>query len=211
MDDLVRFHVDVPIAPRKRLSVFFRPILIIPHALLVGGPFIGFMGLGFCRAGGLGAVAWLVAVFDWFAILFGNGPLPGLQFLKHIYLAWRARLLAYAGFLCDAYPPFGEGEYPAAIELQPEPTERKKDAVLLRPILVIPHFLLLMILFFAWFFVALFVWIWLPLTGTMPASLWRFTRNVMAYSLKVEAYALLIHDEFPSFSIFVESERKESL
>ncbi len=198
-DDPVRFQVEAPTGPRNRLSALARPILIIPHLLLVGGPMIGLLGLGFYRSGALGLTAWLVAVFDWFAILFGHGPVRGLQFFKHLYLTWRTRVLAYGSFLCDEYPPFGDGSYPATIELPPDPERRSKLRVLFRPILALPHFLVLMLLLLIWFFVALFVWIWLPLTGSMPAVLWRFSRDVMAYSLRVEAYALLIHDEFPSF------------
>jgi len=37
--------------------------------------------------------------------------------------------------------------------------------------------------------------------GRLGENLWRFTRDVMAYALPVEAYALLIHDQFPSFSL----------
>jgi hypothetical protein len=35
----------------------------------------------------------------------------------------------------------------------------------------------------------------------MPEALWRFSRDVMAYSLRVEAYALLLHDVFPEFRL----------
>ena len=45
----------------------FRPILIIPHAILVGGP--SSAGARF-RTGVLGLVALVCAFLDWFAILF---------------------------------------------------------------------------------------------------------------------------------------------
>ena len=44
--DAVRFHVEPPGA-RDRWSALFRPILVIPHAILVGGPFVGFGGGAF--------------------------------------------------------------------------------------------------------------------------------------------------------------------
>jgi hypothetical protein len=37
-------------------------------------------------------------------------------------------------------------------------------------------------------------------------NLWRFTRDVMAYALRVEAYALLVHDRFPAFSLSEEAD-----
>ena len=44
-------------------------------------------------------------------------------------------------------------------------------------------------------------WFAIVLKGRMGDNLWRFIRDVMAYALRVEAYALLIHDRFPSFSL----------
>jgi hypothetical protein len=201
MNPPVRLIVEPPSSgPRNRLSALLRPILAIPHLLLVGGPALGFLGGGY-RFGALGALAFLAAVFDWFAILFGSGPVSGLQSWKRLYLVWRARALAYAAFLRDEYPPFGQGDYPVTLDLPPEPATRDRSAVALRPVLVLPHLLVLMFLVMAWVVVAFVSWIWLVVNGTMPASLWRFTRDVLGYSLRVEAYALLIHDEFPPFAL----------
>jgi hypothetical protein len=200
MNPPVRLLVEAPAGPRNRLSALLRPVLAIPHLLLVGGPALGVLGGGY-RFGALGALAFLVAVFDWFAILFGRGPLPGLQPWKRLYLVWRARALAYAAFLRDEYPPFGEGDYPVNLELPPEPATRDRAAVALRPLLVLPHLLVLAFLIIAWAVVALVSWLWLAITGSMPAALWRFTRDVLGYTLRVEAYALLIHDEFPPFAL----------
>ena len=38
-------------------------------------------------------------------------------------------------------------------------------------------------------------------------NLWRFNRDVIGYALGVEAYALLIHDGFPSFDFFSTAEK----
>lgn len=206
MNRSVFLHVERPSEPRDRISALIRPILIIPQLLLVGGPVFGLLGLGFFRSGALGALAWLVALFDWFAILFHDGPLKGLQPFKHVYLEWRARVLAYGSFLRDEYPPFGEDRYPVTLDLPPEPPTRKKLHVLFRPFLLLPHLIVLTVLLMAWFVLAVFTWIWLSITGTMPAWIWRFSRDVMAYSLRVEVYGLLVHDEFPSFSLAQEPE-----
>ena len=45
-------------------------------------------------------------------------------------------------------------------------------------------------------------WVWVVATGGLAHGLWRFNRDVMGYALRVEAYALLIHDQFPSFDVF---------
>jgi hypothetical protein len=67
MTDAVHFHVEPPGA-RDRWSVLFRPIMVIPHAILVGGPFVGF-GAGAYRAGVLGLLAMTSAIlFPSFAL-----------------------------------------------------------------------------------------------------------------------------------------------
>jgi hypothetical protein len=194
----------MPDMPRNRLTAFGRPILAVPHLLLVGGPALGLLGGGY-RAGALGVVAALAAVIDWFAILFTGSPVQGLEPLKRLYLQWRAHVLAYAGFLRDEYPPFGEGPYPAEVELPATPQTRDRVDVLIRPLMLIPHLVVLALLLIAWIVVAIVSWLWLSIAGELPAPLWRFSRDVVAYSLRFEAYALLVHDVFPPFALSEES------
>src|SRR4051812_49695029 len=110
MTDTVRFHVEPPVA-RDRWSALFRPILVIPHAILVGGPFIGFGG-GAYRTGALGLLAITSAILDWFAILFTGRAIAGLQPFKRLYLSWRAPAMAHARFLPAQYPPLAGGPQP---------------------------------------------------------------------------------------------------
>lgn len=200
MTDAVRFHVEPPGGARDRWSALLRPILVIPHAILVGGPFVGFGG-GAYRTGALGLLAITSALLDWFAILFTGHPISGLQWFKRLYLGWRARVMAYACFLRDEYPPFGEGAYPAWLELPDEPEARNFTSVILRPLLVLPHLVVLLCLLVVTMLVCVGAWFSIVLKGRMSENLWRFTRDVMAYALRVEAYALLMHDQFPAFSL----------
>ena len=204
MTDIVRFHVEPPGA-RDRWGVLFRPILVIPHAILVGGPFVG-LGGGAYRTGALGLLAITIAIFDWFAILFTGRPIAGLQPFKRLYLTWRARVMAYACLLRDEYPPFGDGKYPAGLELPDEPEARDFKSVALRPLLLLPHLIVLFALLVVTFLVVIGAWFAILLKGRMGENLWRFIRDVMAYALRVEAYGLLIHDRFPSFSLAADVE-----
>jgi hypothetical protein len=204
MSDAVRFHVEPPGA-RDRWSAAFRPILVVPHAILVGGPFVGFGG-GAYRTGALGLLAITSALLDWFAILFTGRPITGLQSLKRLYLGWRARVMAYACLLRDEYPPFGEGTYPAWLELPEEPEARDFKSVLLRPVLLIPHLLVLLCLLAVALLCCIAGWFSIVFKGRLGENLWRFIRDVMAYALRVEAYALLIHDQFPSFGLAGDAE-----
>jgi Domain of unknown function (DUF4389) len=194
-----RFHVEEPGAPRDRVLALARPILIIPHALLVGGPFVG-LG-GYRGAPVFGVLAATIAIFDWVAILVTGHPIAGLQELKRLYLRWRARLLAYGGFLRDEYPPFGEGPYPASLELPDEPPSRDRLTVALRLFMLVPHLLVLVGLMLAAAITVIISWLALIITGRLPHALWQFNRDVMAYVLRVETYGLLVHDEFPPFAL----------
>ena len=199
MTDAVRFHVEPPGA-RDRWSALFRPVLVIPHAILVGGPFVGFGGGAF-RTGALGLLAITSAILDWFAILFTGHSIAGLRSFKRLYLSWRARVMAYACFLRDEYPPFGDGPYPAWLELPDEPETRDFTSVALRPLLLLPHLIVLCGLLVVTLLVCIGAWFLLVFKGGLGMNLWRFIRDVMAYALRVEAYALLIHDRFPSFAL----------
>ena len=199
----VGYEVQRPEGGRNRLTVGFRPILAIPHVLLVGGPNVGAGGTnGGSGTGVLGTVAGVSAIINWFAIVFTGKAIDGLMDLQRFYLRWRARVLAYEALLRDEYPPFGDGEYPAALRL-PEPLveQRNRWSVGFRIILVIPHIIVLAILLVAWLVTAIIGWFAVLLSGRYPDGLWTFGEGVMRWGLRLEAYLLLLHDEYPPFSL----------
>ena len=208
MTDLVHFHVDYPGHERDRWGTVFRPVLVIPHAIFVGGPLVGFGGRAW-NAGALGTLALVCAIVDWFAIVFTRRSLAGLHNLKRFYMGWRARFLAYACFLRDEYPPFGDGPYPASVELPDDPEQRDVKSVALRLFLLFPHIVVMACLLLAQVVVSIIAWFSIAFTRRLSDSLWRFSRDVSSYVLRVEAYALLIHDRFPSFSLSAEAGRTE--
>jgi Domain of unknown function (DUF4389) len=208
--------VDVDVAPavmhRNRLTSAFRPILAIPHIILVGGPIAfatsmmwrsgdnsGFdIGAG---AGVFGAVACVIALIAWFAIIFTGEYPEGLWNLAASYLRWRVRAVAYMTLLRDEYPPFGDGAYPAALMLSPPARSRDRLTVAFRPILAIPHFIVLWFLGVAWAITTLIAWVSIVATGKYPLSLYQFAVGVLRWSTRVEAYMLLLRDEYPPFSL----------
>jgi len=200
MTDLVHLRVEHPEGERNRLTAAFRPILAIPHAIFVGGPLVGFRPR-WARTGVVGMLALLCAFLDWFAVLFTGRSIEGLRQFKRLYLGWRARFLAYAWFLRDEYPPFGDGPYPALLELPDEPETRDRWSVGLRIFTLFPHLVVLFALLFVQAFVCIASWFSIVFTRRLGDTLWRFTRDVAGYALRVEAYALLVHDQFPAFSL----------
>jgi len=194
----LNYMVTPPTGPRQRLSALFRPVLAIPHILIVGGPGIG-AGASWERTGLLGAVAFVMAVINWFAILFTRKGIQGLQDMQLKYLRWRANAIAYMALLRDEYPPFGEGDYPVQLECKSVTEDRDRLSVAFRLLLVLPHALLLFFVFIAWVVTTLIGWFAILFTGEYPTGLWRFGEGVMRWSLRVEAYVLLLHDEYPPF------------
>ncbi len=197
---------------RNRLTAAFRPILAIPHLLLVGGPMAATLSWSWPRhegptyewgAGGgvLGAAVAVVALIAWFALLFTRRYPEGLRALAVYYLRWRVRAVAYTALLRDEYPPFGEGAYPVEVELAAAPTERRLLTVAFRLILAIPHILVVWALGVAWFVTTVIAWFSIVFTGRYPPSLYRFGVGVLRWNTRVEAYLLLLHDDYPPFTL----------
>ena len=207
------YPVDIDVQPalmgRNRLTCAFRPILAIPHIMLVGGP----VALGVwwvwgsdesssaAAAGGVfGAAAFVVAVIAWFAIVFGFDYPKGLRDFVAYYLRWRVRAVAYLTLLRDEYPPFGDGPYPATLTIPETTAPRNRLSVALRIFLVIPHIIAVCVLGIAWAVHTVVAWFWILFTGELTPALYRFGVGMMRWNLRVEAYVLLLRDEYPPFS-----------
>jgi hypothetical protein len=208
----VDVHLDAETVGRNRLTTAFRIFLAIPHLLLVGGPMAAVFSWAWTTetgvrydwgAGGgvLGAVAGVSALIAWFAIVFTTRHPEGLWTLAAFYLRWRVRAVAYTALLTDAYPPFGEGAYPAVLEIARPDQPRDRLTVGFRLILAIPHLLAVWVLGVAWGVTTAIAWVAILLTGDYPAGLYRFGVGVLRWNTRVEAYILLLRDEYPPFTL----------
>lgn len=206
----VRLRVVPDLTDRNRLTVAFRCILAIPHLLLVGGPIAAFITWssndgGVQRswgAGGvLGAVAFVCAIIAWFAIVFTAEAPNGLWKLSAFYLRWRVRSSAYMALLRDEYPPFGDAPYPAELRLEAPEGPRDRLTVAFRIILAIPQLIVVTLLGIAWSITTVIGWFAILFTGRYPAALYGFGMGALRWSTRVEAYLLLLRDEYPPFSL----------
>jgi len=205
-----RLHISPALGARNRLTCAFRPILAIPHLLMVGGPVAfalslrmvdGATRLEWAGAGALGAVAFLAALISWFAIVFGEQQPTGLRDLALYYLRWRVRAVAYLMLLRDEYPPFGNGVYDAGVILDPPPATRDRSSIAFRAILVLPHIVALWLLGIAWCIATLVAWFAILFTGAYPPALYEFSVATLRWNVRVESYVLLFHDAYPPFSL----------
>jgi hypothetical protein len=185
-------------APRNRLTTALRPILAIPHAILAGPVYWS------TRTGGvglLGAAAYVMAIVSWFTLLITGDQLRGIREFSLYYLRWRTRALAYMALFVDPYPPFGDEAYPATIEVQEPSRPRDAATIAVRLILALPHAVLLFFLLIGWLVTTIIAWFWILFTRSFPPSLYEFGLGVMRWGLRVEAYLLLLVDEYPPFSL----------
>jgi hypothetical protein len=208
------YPVDVDITPalddRNRLSIAFRILLAVPHLILVGGPLAAGVvwerssradgGAGWSATGGvLGAVAVVAAIIAGVAIL-ATGRYPaGLRDLASYYLRWRVRALAYMTLLTDEYPPFGDGPYPAGLALPLLDQPHDRLTVAFRPLLVIPHLIVLWVLGIVWAVATCIAWVAILFTGRHPRTLFALGGGMLRWTTRVEAYMLLLTDAYPPF------------
>ncbi|HKB12286.1 MAG TPA: DUF4389 domain-containing protein [Vicinamibacterales bacterium] len=205
------YPVVVTIEPqyrdRDRLTVGLRLLLAIPHMIFVGTVGLSFAARNgardFTSVGGetglLGGVAWLLAVVSWFTIVISGVHINVVRRYTRFYLRWRVRALAYMMLLVDGYPPFGDGPYPVALTLV-ETEARDRLSVGLRILLAIPHFIVLFFLVCAWWVTSLVSWLLILFTGEYPQGLYNFGAAVLRWLIRVEAYVLLMVDEYPPFA-----------
>jgi Domain of unknown function (DUF4389) len=169
-------------------------LLAIPHLVILNA---------------LGMVSEVVAVISWFAVLF-TGRLPaGLAGLQAMYLRYMLRTATYFGFLREEYPPFSFATTPAdpgddhrvSVDLVPRLEGRNRLTVAFRLILVIPQLIVLALLGVALFVVGVIAFFAVLFTGRWPDGLRDFALGVGRWWLRVEAYLVLLTDEYPPFTL----------
>ena len=201
--------VEPQLADRNRLTTAFRLILAIPHLLLVGG-----VGASFAvhsgrsdvtslsgETGLLGTLALLLAVISWFTIVISGDHFTAIRRYTRFYLRWRVRALAYVMLLEDRYPPFGDEPYPAALIFDEPEKPRDRLTVGLRIFLGIPHFIALFFVLCAWWVTTVVAWFLILITGRYPQGLYEFGAGALRWLIRVEAYMLLMVDDYPPFSL----------
>jgi hypothetical protein len=184
----IDYEVDPQLTGRNRLTVLVRYILAFPQLLVVSV---------------LAQVAQLMAVVSWVAIVVTGKQPRFLWDFTVQYLVWKAHVQGYTWLLVDEYPPFTFDpiEYPSRFRTGEFPVERNRLTVLLRLIWVVPHLLVLTFIAIAWIFAMFVVWLLLVVTASCPEGLYYFNIGFTRWCLRVEAYCLLLTDEYPPFSM----------
>lgn len=169
-------------------------LLAIPHLLVVAA---------------LQRVAQALAVISWFAILF-TGRLPaGIGRFQAMYIRYAIRTATFSGFLREEYPPFtldttttDPGDDPRVhVDVEPQIEDRNRLTTGFRIILAIPHLIALALLAIALAVVAIVGLFAVLFTGQWPEALRTFALGVGRWWVRVQAYLLLLTDQYPPFTL----------
>ena len=180
------FDVEYP----ERLSrwlIFVKWLLAIPHLIILYA---------------LIAVAEIITVIAWFAILFtGRYPKGMFDFVVGI-LRWDHNVTAYIALLRDDYPPFSlsAGQYPVTYDVE-YPERLSRLLIFFKWLLVIPNLIVLALVGIAYFVTLIIAWFAILFTGRYPEGLFRFAVGTIRWSARVNAYMWLLRDEYPPFGL----------
>ena len=181
----IQLDVDYPDRPLNRFSSFFRVIFIIPILVVIAliGDLLSFPTLLMILFRQKYPRWW----YDWNVAL----------------LNFTNRVTAYFFLLGDEYPSTDEEQAVHLVVPYPDvETELNRWLPLVKWILAIPHYIMLAFLGTVALIVLILTWFAILFTGRHPRGLFDFVVGVMRWSLRVQAYMLvLVTDRYPPFRL----------
>jgi len=169
--------------PQRRLTVFFRYLILIPQFIVLWV---------------LSIAAAVVAFVGWFAALvLGRLPDPIAAFLCG-YVGYETRVTSSLMLLVDRYPPFAmtaPRDHPVQVVLRPGRLNRL--AVFFRVILMIPAVVVFGLASAGWFAVSFVLWLIVLIAGRMPRPLFEATAGIVRYGMRLHAYVLMVTSAYP--------------
>lgn len=173
-------------------GMFVRAILVIPQAII-----LFFLGIGL----------WLMAFVSWIPILL-NGRMAGWGYgLFRAYFNLTLRSALYILLIHGRYPPFDPmGEHPASVALdETEPQNRLWGipilGIMVRLLLLIPHFLVLWVLGIVVGLGVLVTWIPVLVGGRQADAFVGLYGGYYRWLVRVAAYGTLVSGRYPPFRL----------
>jgi hypothetical protein len=184
----VHYEADYPAGGIARWRCFFQWLLAYPQLFV-----LFFVGIGALFAF-LGA---------WFAILFTRRYPPGIFNFLVGALRWGARVNGYTYLMTEQYPPFSLDDSPYAIRVQVEYPEAgiARWRPFLHYLMALPHIFILYFLWFGAFIALIGAWFVILFTRQYPPGIFNFVNGVLRWQLRVQAYVLLMTEQYPPFSL----------
>ena len=175
------------------LGYIVRAILLIPHFILLWL---------------IGILAALMTLVTWIPVLLlGRFPGWGYRWIGGL-MGWATRVQAYLGLMTPTYPPFslsGEG-HPVSVRFDEGVRINRLWGipvlgVLIRAILLIPHFIVIWLLAILVAFLWLFTWLPVLVLGRQADVVYTVIGGWTRWYFRVIAYLMLMVDRYPPFSL----------
>lgn len=196
-----RLEIDYPEGERNWITCFFRPVVVIPIAIVLGllsggGKWGGSSDVNINISGSIFLAIVLMLVF--------RRKYPSWWFDWNLELTrFGLRVVAYLALLRDEYP--STDDHQAVYVEIPYPDaehDLNRWLPLVKWLLAIPHYIVLAFLGIAAVLCVIVAWFSILLTGHYPRRLFDFVVGVLRWGLRVGAYAfLLTTDRYPPFSL----------
>jgi hypothetical protein len=170
---------------RNRLTVFFRVILVIPHAI--------WLALWGIASVVIWPIAWIWTIAagrcpDWAHTFFAGLSKLNVHMSAYLYLA------------ADPYPPFlGEPGYPVDLVVD-DPAPQRRVITVFRLILAIPMLIVASVLQYVQQVVAVIAWVYILVTGRMHEGMRNIITFVIAFNARTYGYVAFLTDRYPPFS-----------
>jgi hypothetical protein len=201
----VQFSVDYPDRELNRATTFFRLIVAIPILIVLGLVTGGswqwsYDGNTTTVAAGVGGLLFFGPLL---MILFRQ-KYPRWWFDWNLELQrFSNRVVAYLALMDDRYPSTDAHQSVRLDYDYPDvPRDLSRGMPLVKWFLAIPHYVVLVFLDIAAFFVVVVAWFAILFTGQYPRGLFDFVEGVLRWHNRVLGYAFtLITDDYPPFRL----------
>lgn len=171
-----------------------RWIALIPHAIVLWA---------------MGILLGLSILVSWIPVLVMGRQASMLVSLYATYIRYTTRFIAWGLFLSGPYPPIipnGSDDYPVNVTVDPGESIHRLWGIpflglWVRYILVIPHLILLFILYFPVAFFALLSFVFILVSGRMPTIAYALVGGFLRVSARAALYVFLVPVRYPPISI----------
>jgi hypothetical protein len=197
MSNQIETQIDVSLTERNRLTAFFRLILIAPVAIFI----LSFAPQQFDSD----SMSWVAGFFVLpvvLSIVFRQAYPSYLLAFNDALLSLSTRIDAYLLVLTDEYPSLEENDVVSVTFPEVDPKALNRYLPLVKWFLAIPLYIVGLIYAIYAFFLTIFAWVSVVLTGNYPEWCAEGVVGTIAYWNRIVGYALLmVTDEYPTFSL----------
>jgi hypothetical protein len=197
MSNQIETQVDVTLTERNRVTALFRIILVVPMAIFV----TAFAPQQFDTTNTVWSAGFFVLPVA-LSIVFRQAYPSYLLAFNEAFLSLSTRVDTYVLLLTDEYPSFEENDVVSVTFPEVDPKALNRYLPLIKWFLAIPLYIVGLVYGIYAFFLTIFAWVSVVLTGNYPELCAQGVVGTMAFWNRVVGYALLmVTDEYPTFSL----------